>query len=569
MLVTKEQLKKILLDAEIIDDAQIARAEKIAKTTGQDLDEVLIEKDFIADEHLGRLIAEELEMNFVNLRDEKIDKKILSIIPEIVAEKQRVIAFRQEGGNLMLAMAEPNDLGIIKMIEKKTGLKVAPYLATKFDLELGMKYYHEDIEKAFNQIIEENLKKLQKTGKKAVSAEKAALELPIIKIVDTIIEYGYENHASDIHIEPYEDREVIRFRIDGVLHDVLDLPKNIHDLVVTRLKIMSKLRTDEHRAAQDGRIEVRLKAEKLDIRVSVVPITEGEKVVMRLLAERTRRYSLEDLGFSPADYKKVKSAANKPYGMILATGPTGSGKTTTLYSILKGLNKREVNIATIEDPVEYDMEGVNQIQVNTRTNLTFAKGLRSIIRQDPDIVMVGEIRDVETAGIAVNAAMTGHLVLSTLHTNDAPTTLPRLLDMEVEPFLVASTVNIAIGQRLVRLICKRCIESYTLKGEKLATIKRELDFEKLLKKKSITQLRLYRGKGCKYCNDSGYSGRIGIFEIMEITEKIKAMIMERKNSDEIKVQAISEGMTTMIGDGLRKALTGVTTVEEILRVSRM
>jgi len=569
MLVTKEQLKKILLDADIIDESQIARAEKIAKTTGQDLDDALIEKDFIADEHLGRLIAEELEMNFVNLRDEKIDKKVLNIIPEIVAEKQRVIAFRQEGGNLLLAMAEPNDLGIVKMIEKKTGLKVAPYLATKLDLELGMKYYHEDIEKAFNQIIEENLKKLQKTGKKAISAEKAALELPIVKIVDTIIEYGYENHASDIHIEPFEDREVIRFRIDGVLHDVLDLPKNIHDLVVTRLKIMSKLRTDEHRAAQDGRIEVKLKAEKLDIRVSVVPITEGEKVVMRLLAERTRRYSLEDLGFSPADYKKVKSAANKPYGMILATCPTGSGKTTTLYSVLKGLNKREVNIATIEDPVEYDMEGVNQIQVNTKTNLTFAKGLRSIIRQDPDIVMVGEIRDVETAGIAVNAAMTGHLVLSTLHTNDAPTTLPRLLDMEVEPFLVASTVNIAIGQRLVRLICKRCIESYTLKGEKLATIKKELNFEKLLKKKNITQLRLYRGKGCKYCNDSGYSGRIGIFEVMEISEKIRTMIMDRKNSDEIKAQAISEGMTTMIGDGLRKALTGITTVEEVLRVSRM
>jgi type IV pilus assembly protein PilB len=432
-----------------------------------------------------------------------------------------------------------------------------------------MKFYHEDIEKAFNQIIEENLRKLQKTGKKEVSAEKAALELPIIKIVDTIIEYGYENHASDIHIEPYEDREVIRFRIDGVLHDVLDLPKNIHDLVVTRLKIMAKLRTDEHRAAQDGRIEVRLKAEKLDIRVSIVPITEGEKVVMRLLAERTRRYSLEDLGFSPADYKKVKSAASKPYGMILATGPTGSGKTTTLYSILKGLNKREVNIATIEDPVEYEMEGVNQIQVNSRTNLTFAKGLRSIVRQDPDIIMVGEIRDVETAAIAVNAAMTGHLVLSTLHTNDAPTTLPRLLDMEVESFLVASTVNVVVGQRLVRLICKRCIESYTLKGEKLAIIKKELDFEKLLNKKGINQLRLYRGKGCKYCNDSGYSGRIGIFEVMMISEKIKAMIMERKNSDEIKVQAISEGMTTVIGDGLQKALTGITTVEEVLRVSRM
>lgn len=569
MLVTKKQLKKILLDSEILDEVQLKRAEKITKTTGQDFDDVLVGKDFIADEHLGRLIAEELKINFINLRDERIDKKILKIVPEVVAEKQRVIAFRQEGDNLLLAMAEPNDLGIIKMIEKKTGLNVVPYFATKLDLDLAMKNYHEDIEKAFDQIIGENLKKLQKTSKKTISAEKAALELPIVRIVDTVIEYGYENHASDIHIEPYEDRELIRFRIDGVLHDVLNLPKNIHDLVVTRIKIMSKLRTDEHRAAQDGRIELKLKSGKLDIRVSVVPITEGEKVVMRLLAERSRRYSLEDLGFSPADYKIVKAATNKPYGMILATGPTGSGKTTTLYSILKGLNRREVNIATIEDPVEYDMEGVNQIQVNARTYLTFAKGLRSILRQDPDIVMVGEIRDIETASVAVNAAMTGHLVLSTLHTNDAPTTLPRLLDMDVEPFLLASTVNVAIGQRLVRIICKRCKESYILKGVKLDAIKKELDIEGLLKKKDISQLKLFRGKGCKYCNNSGYSGRIGIFEVLEITETIKAMIMNRKNSDEIKEQAIKEGMTTMIGDGLKKALAGITTVEEILRVSRM
>jgi len=568
MLIDNQLLKKILLDSELVAKSQLERAEKIAKESDKELTDVLVERDFIADEYLGRIIAEELELSFVNLRNEKIEKKVLNIVPEIVAEKQRVIAFRQDGENLLLAMADPNDLGIIKIIEKKTGLSVVPYLATSRDLEAALKFYHEDIEKAFNQIIEENLQKLQR-AKRDITPEKAALELPIVKIVDTIIEYAYENHASDIHIEPFEDREVIRFRIDGVLHDVLELPKNIHDLIITRLKIMSKLRTDEHRAAQDGRIEVDIKKEKLDLRVSVIPITEGEKIVMRLLSERTRRFSLEDLGFSKKDYEKVRAAANKPYGMILATGPTGSGKTTTLYSILKQLNRREINIATIEDPVEYDMEGVNQIQVNPRTNLTFAKGLRSIIRQDPDVIMVGEIRDIETAGIAVNAAMTGHLVLSTLHTNDAPTTLPRLLDMEVEPFLVASTVNVAIGQRLVRKICTRCIESYILKGSKLDTLKKEIDFEKLLGKKKITPLRLYQGKGCKYCNDSGYSGRIGIFEVMEISDNIKTMIMERKNSEEIKDQAIKEGMTTMISDGLQKALTGVTTIEEVLRVSRM
>lgn len=568
MLLSKEKLKQILLNAEMVTRDELKRAEKKAESDGIDLDRALVEGDYIDDPKLGRLIAEELEIRFVNLRDEKIEKKVLNIIPEIVAEKQNIIAFNQDKGSLDLAMANPFDLEIIKTIEKKTGLDVQPYYATERDIRLALKNYREDIEKVFNTIIQENLKKLQ--GKeKTISPEKAALELPIIKIVDTIINYAYDNRASDIHIEPYESSTVIRFRIDGVLHDVLELPKNIHDLIVTRIKIMAKLRTDEHRAAQDGRIETKYKNEKLDVRVSVVPITEGEKVVMRLLSEATRRFSLDDLGFSAKDLKKVKSASKKPYGMILATGPTGSGKTTTLYSILKTLNRREVNIATIEDPVEYDMEGVNQIQVNPKTNLTFAKGLRSIIRQDPDIIMVGEIRDIETANIAVNAAMTGHLVLSTLHTNDAATTLPRLLDMEVEPFLVASTVNIAIGQRLVRKVCTRCIESYTLKGKKLKELKKQMDFEKLLNKKNVKELRLYRGKGCKYCNDSGYTGRVGIFEVLEVSEKIKAMIMNRKNSDEIKEQAIKEGMTTMIQDGLQKALTGVTTLEEVLRVSRM
>ncbi|MBU0648974.1 GspE/PulE family protein [Patescibacteria group bacterium] len=566
MIIKKSKLKQLLIDAEILTEEQFSQAEEKARHQKQEIDNVVVGEDYISDVNLGRLIASELGLDFVNLRQEAIDKRVLKIIPEVVALNKKIIAFGQDKGVLRLAMADPYDLNIVKMIEKSTGNKVEPYYATARDIFAATKNYREKIEKVFSEIIEENLGKIKKTG---VSPEKAALELPVVKIVDTIIEYAYDNRASDIHIEPYEKSEVIRFRIDGILHDVFELPKSVHEMLIARIKIMSKLRTDEHRAAQDGRIEVKTKEEKIDIRVSIVPILRGEKVVMRLLAEKTRRLGIEELGFLEADLEKVKVAATRPYGMILATGPTGCGKTTTLYSVLKTLNKREVNIATIEDPVEYDVEGVNQIQVNQKTELTFAKGLRSILRQDPDIIMVGEIRDQETASIAVNSAMTGHLVLSTLHTNDAATALPRFLEMGVEPFLIASTVNVVIGQRLVRKLCLRCVESYILKGEKLEELRREIDMERILKKDKAPQLRLFRGKGCKHCKHSGYLGRVGIYEVLEMNEKIKSMIMARTNSDDIKAQAMEDGMTTMVYDGLKKAMTGITTIDEVLRVSRM
>ncbi|EKD32175.1 MAG: hypothetical protein ACD_77C00158G0001, partial [uncultured bacterium] len=379
---------------------------------------------------------------------------------------------------------------------------------------------------------------------------------------------AYRDKASDIHIEPQEKESLVRFRIDGILHDVLHIDKKLHDRIATRIKVISRLRTDEHLSAQDGKMRMLIDDENLDLRVSIIPIADGEKVVLRLLSSRSREYSLLDLGMNEGDLKKVTVAINKSYGMILSTGPTGSGKTTSIYAILKILNTREKNITTIEDPVEYRIEGVNQIQVNVKTNLTFANGLRSILRQDPNVIFVGEIRDSETAGIAVNAALTGHLVLSTLHTNDAATALPRLIDMQVEPFLVASTVNIIIGQRLVRKICESCkVETSIKRSEVLKNIPEEIILKHFFNQKE--DLNVFQGKGCKMCHHTGYAGRIGIFEVIGVSEKIRRLITEKSNSDVISRQAISEGMTTMLDDGLDKVAKGLTTAEEVIRVTKV
>jgi len=560
MKVSEEILKKILLAPGFITETQFIEVAKEAKEENRPIEDILVEKDLISDRKLGELIADEFGYNFVSLEKEIISEKILNIVPELVARKQKIITFDQDKEGLKLAMANPENLEIIKLLEKKTGNKIIPYFATERDIQEALIKYRKDVREELGGIIEEGIKEIDGVKIK---------EAPIIRIVDSLLRYSYFNKASDIHIEPYEDRAVVRFRIDGILHDVITLPRKMHEPVVTRVKILSKLRTDEHQAAQDGRLEFKIPGvkEKTDVRVSIVPITKGEKIVLRILSERSRQFSLKNLGFFPEDFKKVKASIKKPWGMILATGPTGCGKTTTLYAILKILNKRELNIATIEDPVEYDIEGVNQIQVNPKTNLTFAKGLRAIVRQDPDIIMVGEIRDKETASIAINSAMTGHLVLSTLHTNDAATTFPRFLDMGIEPFLITSTINIVIAQRLVRNICENCKESYELpRNSKLtATLPQDLK-QKLFKGK--TKILLYRGKGCKFCNNTGYLGRIGIFEVLEMEENIKKLIMVRANAGQIQVQAIKNGMTTMFDDGIKKVLKGITTIEEVMRVVR-
>jgi len=392
---------------------------------------------------------------------------------------------------------------------------------------------------------------------------KKGSSLSIISLVDGMIEHAYNARASDIHVDPEEQRVRIRLRVDGVLHDTFVFPKDIQSEVVTRIKVLSGLRTDEHQAAQDGRFRAAIKdVGYVDVRVSIAPTYYGENIVMRLLAEKAEPFSLETLGFVGKDLDRVKKAITKPYGMILATGPTGSGKTTTLYTILKILHTPEVSIITIEDPVEYAIEGIDQIQVNSRTGLTFGKGLRSILRQDPNIVMVGEIRDEETAEIAVNAALTGHLLLSTLHTNDAATAFPRLVDMKVEPFLISSTVNVVVGQRLVRKICEKCKTKKTLTDMELKSL------AELLKVEAGKNKVFYEGKGCKECDDSGYRGRIGIHEVLDIDNEIRLAIMRRANADEIKQLAIKNGMTTMVQDGFQKALDGITTIDELIRVVR-
>jgi general secretion pathway protein E len=388
-------------------------------------------------------------------------------------------------------------------------------------------------------------------------------QISIIKLVDDMMAYGYASRASDIHLEPYEDKLTARMRIDGILVDVFEFPKQLHSGIITRIKVLGGMRTDEHQAAQDGRFRMSIADLKreFDVRVSIVPTYYGENGVLRLLAEQTAINSLDDLAFTDIDRKKIRKSVQTPYGMILATGPTGSGKTTTLYTILRELNTREVSVITIEDPIEYSLEGVDQIQVNTRTGLTFANGLRSVLRQDPNIIMVGEIRDQETASIAVNAALTGHKLLSTIHTNDAATTLPRLLDMGVEPFLVASTVNVAIGQRLVRMVCTNCKVPRRITEGEFNALKENIPAAILDDNRNFSQ-----GKGCAVCNQTGYRGRMGIYEILEMNDFIREALMRRADAGEIKKIAIKNGMTTLLEDGFKKAIEGRTTIEEILRV---
>jgi len=560
MKITEGLLKKLLVDSKLISQEDFNLVKKEAETDKTLLENLIVEKDLISDEELGKLLADEFGFPFVNLRKLKINKEILEIIPEIVAKKQGYIVFDKTKEGLKVAMSNPENLELQGFIERKTGEKVIPYFATLKDIQGSLKSYRKEIEEEFEEIVSKTL-----TGYQGKLSEPETLKLPVIKITELIFNYGYENRASDIHIEPYPQKTILRYRIDGVLHDVLTLPRFYHDFLVSRIKILSKLRTDLHEASQDGHFSFSFPEEKVDVRVSIVPIEEGEKVVMRLLSEKARRFNLEDLGLEEENLKIIRKNMKKPWGMVIAAGPTGCGKTTTLYAILKILNTREINIITIEDPIEYDVEGINQIQVNPKTNLTFAQGLKSVIRQDPNIIMVGEIRDPETAKLAVNAAMTGHLVLSTFHATDSATTLPRLLDMGIEPFLISSTLNVVIAQRLVRKICPKCIESYEIPFLKVSQLLGEKLASKLPKTK-VNKIRLFRGKGCSLCQETGYLGRIGIFEILEMSEPIKKLVIEKTAATQIRKEAKKLGMTTMIEDGLKKAERGITTLEEILRV---
>ncbi|TSC66408.1 MAG: type IV pilus assembly protein PilB [Microgenomates group bacterium Gr01-1014_80] len=549
------RLFQLVADAGVVPEADLKKAQELSTQRKIPLYEVLVEKDLIADENLGKLVSDALEVPFANLQKIAIPLNLLHIIPESVAEKQLTIVFGEDKDKLKIATNNPGNNEFLEFVSKKAGKKLEVYFATLRDIKKSLNLYKKELYKTFDDLLKQQVN----------AAGKGQSEAPIAKIVDTLIEYAYRSNASDIHIEPEEEHSLVRFRIDGILHDELKLPKELHDQVITRIKVLSSLRTDEHLSAQDGKLQMKLKEEDLDVRVSLVPIVGGEKAVLRLLTSHYRQFGLSDLGMNTDAFNKVKGAIQKPYGMILSTGPTGSGKTTSIYAILKILNVREKNIATIEDPVEYEIEGINQIQVNPKTNLTFAEGLRSILRQDPDIIYVGEIRDEETASIAINSAMTGHLVVSTLHTNDSATALPRLIDMKIEPFLVASTVNVIVAQRLVRKICDRCKFSYQ---QTAVELKKQISGD-LIKKHlgSEGEIRLYQGKGCDVCHMTGYVGRIGIFEVLEVSEAIKDLIVAKAQSDAVTKKAVGEGMLTMLEDGLQKVQLGVTTIEEVLRAT--
>lgn len=563
MTLTDEELTKVLTDLKYMPPQKLQAAQDQAESEQTSLYDALISHDYLNEDELGKVTAYYYQLPYVAIDKINIPAELLNIMPEDVAKKFQTVAYQLENSNLHIATAEPGATDLFDMLSKKAGAtKYIIAYATTSGINSALHLFKPELQNVLDSLVEQ--------------AQSDAP--PVAELVDQIFVYAYDAAASDVHIEPLHDDSVIRFRIDGVLHDEARYPKALHEQIVARLKVLARLRTDEHLSAQDGRLRITLRDQELSIRISIAPLVSGEKVVMRLLAQQTHQFNLTELGMSKDDLNLVRDGFSRPFGMILSTGPTGSGKTTTIYAILKILNTRNRNIASIEDPVEYEVDGVNQIQANTKTNLTFGEGLRSLLRQDPDILFVGEIRDEETAAITVNAAMTGHLVLSTMHTNDAVTTLPRLVDMGIEPYLVASTVNIIIGQRLVRQICNHCKASlkltHTPKGWEgdpgqailLSSIERPMFIKHFGNKASI---RVYNGNGCSACHNTGYQGRIGIFEVLEITPKLTQLISAKVDSDKLMEQAIADGMTTMLDDGLEKVISGETTLSEIMRVTRV
>ncbi len=563
MLLSKEKMKELLVPAHINEgDFNVALAE--SEKRGTPLDLVLVEKGFIRDSVLGCIVADKMKCEFLDIKRTQIvniSPELLNYIPEAVAYSQKTVAFEEDKKTLKVITLRPDNYTFFKLLEKKVDKKVKPFYVTPSVFDQAIKRYKGDLRQEVKKLLDE-------LEKKPIKKEEN-----VVMLVNLLLEYAHINLASDVHIEPLSETVAVRFRIDGLMYKVVEYSKSFHPQVVSRIKIMAKLRTDERAAAQDGRLEIKTKTTKIDLRVSILPVTEGEKIVVRLLMQKGKWFSVSELGLSEKDLKKVENSIVKPYGMILVVGPTGSGKTTTLYGVLQDLNKPEVNIMTIEDPVEYNIEGVNQTQVNPVKEITFPKGLRAIVRQDPDIIMVGEIRDEETVDIAINSAMTGHLVLSTMHTNDAATTFPRLLEMGAEPFLVASSINVVIAQRLVRKICEDCRENHNLTDIEKTMISEEPELGKLIreisKEDDLSKTRFYEGKGCKICNNSGYYGRTAIFEVLELSEELRNSIIGKSSADDIKNQAVKEGMTTMIYDGISKALEGKTTLSEIIKATKI
>jgi len=553
-----DALRQILTNSGYISQEQYDAALKTAQDLGQSITDILLFRGLITEEALGKLVAEYYQVPYISLKNQTIPPEVLSLIPEKTAASFHMIPFAHRDGQLYLAMENPHDIEALEFAKRSANLDISPYYTTLSDITKALGQYKQNIKAEFKKIIKDNVEEAQSSQP---DADPNAIELPVTRILDTLLEYAYAEGASDIHLEALEDNVVVRFRIDGILRDMIELPKKIHPSLVARIKILSQLKLDEHRVPQDGRFKFKMDENFMALRVSILPAFYGENIVLRLLAESARPLSLEELGFTGKSLHSLTSNMKKPHGMVLVTGPTGSGKTTTLYSILNMLNTPDVNICTIEDPVEYGIRRVSQVQVNNATGLTFAAGLRSLLRHDPNIIMIGEIRDAETAEIAIHSALTGHLVLSTLHTNNASGTIPRFLDMGIEGFLLASTLNVVIAQRLVRRICTSCITKYNPEPQVLETLEAVIG-------QPITVENFYKGQGCNECNGNGYKGRVGIYEIMQVTDTIKNHITKGSSAIDIETLARKEGMTRLIEDGINKAAAGTTTIEEVLRVMR-
>lgn len=580
MILDEKHLEDFILDSGLVTKAEYEEIKKKSKDTKQNICDLLVSSGKVSEDDLRRVQAYVLGIPFLDLRNEKLDFEVLSLIPEPIARKHNIVAFQKKGTNLEVVMLDIDDLSAIDFIKKKTGFKILPRLTNTESIKSALLQYQKSLKADFGDIILKESANIASIieEKGDVHSEddlkKMAEDLPVVRIVDTLLKHAILQDASDIHIEPFENEVVIRYRIDGILHDAMVLPKAAGAGITARIKVLSNLKLDEKRLPQDGRFKIDVNGERVAFRVSMLPTYYGEKTVMRLLRENVSGFTLEALGFHGLSLERLHDATKLTTGMILTTGPTGSGKTTTLYTVLDLLNTPDVNISTIEDPIEYQMKRVNQTQVKPEIGFTFSSGLRSLVRQDPDIIMVGEIRDNETAALAINASLTGHLVLSTLHTNSAAGAIPRLLDMHAEPFLLVSTLNVIIGQRLVRRL-EKPKEKFFLSKDQMADLEKKVDtkriLEVLIEEKIVPPKTTWSEVPFWKINPSaefpdGYHGRVGIHEVLKVTPTIRDLIMKNATADDVEEQARKEGMITMIEDGIVKAVKGLTTIEEVLRV---
>jgi type IV pilus assembly protein PilB len=599
MRISDKLVEKLLIDAGKVKSDQLESLREQEEAEKRPLQDLAINNGIISEKEMTELYSKEIDVPFVELKPKEIKREILRLIPERIARQYAAVLFDvQEDGSKMLAMEDPDDIQALSFLKKQLGDALKVHIATRSVIQSALDQYRGNIGNELTKVVSDE--EIEEVEEDDVDEEDLAEDSPIAQTVNLLIEYAIRSSASDIHIEPRENHVVVRYRVDGVLREANKLPKRVQNALVSRIKILANLKIDERRAPQDGRFKIQVGGDVFALRVSTLPIAEGEKVVMRILNESGKPITLEELGYWGHSLDVLNKAITQPHGMTLVTGPTGSGKSTSLFSVLSKLNKPTVNISTIEDPVEYKIPGANQTQVNPKANMTFAAGLRALLRQDPNIIMVGEIRDSETAGLGVQAALTGHLVFATLHTNNAATCLPRMLDMGLEPFLIASTIRAVVGQRLVRRLCVDCREPASPEAaekkkiddifgtDDSATMKKVHELEaKALEdgvgqdntkgknstselsttESSIKQLWKPHDGGCDSCGNIGYKGRVGIYEVLNNSQAIQKLIVSNATSDDIQEQAIKEGMITMQIDGFIKALRGQTSIEEILRVT--